>query len=163
MLTLPRIIERPAQPYVGIRRRVRIPFGEVVGPIMSELFGAINTKGIQPVGPVLFKYNIVAMPDLEIDFGVPVAAPVGAEGRLVGGTVPAGRYAELTYWGHYDNLIDVNAVLIGWARQRGIVLDAIDAPNGEHFAGRVELYHNGPDEEPDPDKWKTTLIIKIKD
>lgn len=163
MLTLPGIVERSAQPYVAIRQRVRIPFGEVVGPVMGELFEAINVKGIQPVGPVFFKYNIVAMPDLEMDFGVPVAAPVVAEGRLVSGTLSAGRYAELTYWGHYDNLTDVNAVLIGWARQRGIVLDATEAPHGEHFAARLEIYHNGPDEEPDPDKWKTTLIIKIKD
>lgn len=163
MLTLPGIVERSAQPYVAIRQRVRIPFGEVVGPVMGELFGAINAKGSQPVGPVFFKYNIVAMPDLEMDFGVPVAAPIVAEGRLVSGTLPAGRYAELTYWGHYDNLTDVNGVLIGWARQRGIVLDATEAPDGEHFAARLEIYHNGPDEEPDPDKWKTTLIIKIKD
>lgn len=163
MLTLPRIVERPAQPYVAIRHRVRIPFGEVIGSIMGELFDAVNAKGIQPVGPVFFKYDTVAMPDLEIEFGVPVAAAVSAGGRLASGTLPAGRYAELTYWGHYDNLIDVTAMLMGWAWQRGIIWDATEASDGEHFASRLELYHNGPDDEPDPDKWKTTLLIRIKD
>jgi effector-binding domain-containing protein len=163
MLTLPKIADRAAQPYVAIRQKVTIPFGEAIGPIMGELFGTINAKGIQPSGPVFFKYNIVNMPELEIEFGVPVASPIAGDGRLVSGTLPAGRYAELTYWGHYDNLMDANAVLIGWAKQRELAWDSTDEADGEHFAARVEIYPNSPDEEPDPEKWETTVAIKVKE
>lgn len=162
MLTLPRIVERPAQPYVAIRQRVTIPFGEVIGPIMGQLFGSLNAQAIQATGPVFFKHNIVAMPDLDMDFGVPVAAAVVASAPLVSGVLPAGRYAEVTYWGHYDNLIEVNAILIGWARQTGLVWDVTEGPDGDHFAARMEIYPNGPDDEPDPNKWETTVAIKLK-
>ena len=163
MLTLPTIVERTAQPYVAIRKRVTIPFGEVIGPTMDAMFSAVKAKSLQPVGPAFFKYNIVNMPDLEIEFGVPVAVPVASDGQLIGGMLPAGRYAQTTYWGHYDNLMDVNAVLIGWAREKGIVWDATSGSDGDHFAARFEIYPNSPEEEPDPNKWETTVAIKVKD
>lgn len=163
MLTLPKIVERPAQPYAAIRQRVRIPFGDAVGPIMGQLFGALNAQSIQPSGPVFFKYNIVAMPDLEIEFAVPVAPGTAVSQPLLGGVLPAGRYAQLTYWGHYDNLIEANAVLIGWASQRGLAWDASTEADGDHFAARFEIYPNGPDDEPDPDKWETTVAIKVRE
>lgn len=163
MLTLPTIVERAAQPYVAIRKRVTIPFDAVIGATMDAMFAAVKAKGLQPVGPAFFKYNIVNMPDLEIDFGVPVAAPVASDGQLIGGTLPAGRYAQTTYWGHYDNLMDVNALLIGWAREKGIAWDAATGSDGDHFAARFEIYPNSPEEEPDPDKWETTVAIKIRE
>ncbi|OEO31254.1 hypothetical protein VW23_017135 [Devosia insulae DS-56] len=163
MLTLPTIVERAAQPYVAIRKRVTIPFDAVIGPTMDAMFAAVKAKALQPVGPAFFKYNIVNMPDLEIEFGVPVGTQVASDGQLIGGTLPAGRYAQTTYWGHYDNLMDVNAILIGWAKEKGLAWDAIAGNDGDHFAARLEIYPNSPDEEPDPDKWETTVAIKIRD
>jgi effector-binding domain-containing protein len=162
MLTLPKLVDRPAQTYLAIRRAVNIPFDDVIGPIMGELFETLNGAGIQPVGPVFFKYDIVKMPELVIEFGVPVAEGTAAVGSLVAGTMPPGRYAQTTYWGHYDNLMDVNAILIGWAKQREIVWDCETKPDGDHFACRLEEYANSPDEEPDPEKWETTVAIKLR-
>ncbi len=163
MLTLPTIVERPAQPYVAIKKRVTIPFDAVIGPTMDAMFGAVKEHALQPVGPAFFKYNIVNMPELEIEFGVPVASLTASAGPLIGGTLPAGRYAQTTYWGHYDNLMDVNAILIGWAKEKGIVWDATTGSDGDHFAARFEIYPNSPEEEPDPNKWETTVAIKIRD
>lgn len=163
MLTLPKIAERAAQPYVAVREQVSMPFDGIIPGAMGALFDEVKAKAIQGAGPVFFKYNIVRMPELEIEFGVPVAVPVAASGRLVAGVLPAGRYAEVTWWGHYDNLMDVNAVLIGWAKERGLQWDAREMPDGDHFAARMEIYPNGPDDEPDSDKWETTVAIKIRD
>lgn len=162
MLTLPKLVDRPEQSYLAIRREVKIPFDDVIGSIMSELFGALNTAGVQPLGPVFFKYDIVRMPELVIEFGVPVAAGTIPSGPLVGGTLPAGKYAQTTYWGHYDNLMDVNAILIGWAKERHIQWDATEMPDGDHFVCRLEEYPNGPNDEPDPEKWETTVAIKLR-
>ena len=163
MLTLPRINERSAQPYVAIREAVVLPFDDRIPPIMEELFQTLESMGVQPSGPVFFKHDIVKMPELVIEFGVPVATPIAAQGRLVAGMLPGGRFAETTYFGHYDNLMDVNAVLIGWARHTGLRWDSTEEPDGEHFAARLEIYHNSPEEEPDPEKWETTVSIKIAD
>jgi len=163
MLTLPRIIEQQAKPYMAVRRRVSMPFDTEIGPAMGSLFGAIAEHRPRTTGPVFFKYNVIAMPEMEIDFGVSVAEPVEASGSLVAGILPAGRYAETTYFGHYDNLMDVNAILIGWAKEKGIAWDATAAADGDRFAARMEIYHNSPDEEPDTSRWQTTLMIKVKD
>jgi len=161
MLTLPTIIDRAAQPYIAIREKVTIPFNDAVDRVFGELFAWLSTKGIAPAGPAFMKYDLIDMPRLEIEFGVPLKTAVAGEGKLVPGTLPAGRYAESTYWGHYSNLMDFNAVMIGWAKEKGIRWDSKVAPEGEQFACRMEIYVTDPREEPDPEKWETQLVIKV--
>lgn len=167
MLTLPEIIEKEAVPFVAIRRKVSLPFDDEVPRILAELFAGLDAIGVAAAGPVSFRHNIVVMPELDMDFGVPVARPVdrhAAEAAgLIAGELPAGRYAETTYFGHYDNLIAVNGILIDWARYAGHRFDSVVKPDGEHFACRLETYHNSPEEEPDPAKWKTSVSIKLAD
>ena len=116
MLTLPKIIELPPQPYLAMRRLVQIPFGPVIDATMPKLFKWIGDHRVEPSGPPFFKYNVIDMAkELEIEFGVPTATVLPADADVVTGTIPAGRYATLTYHGHYDNLVEVTSVLIGWA------------------------------------------------
>lgn len=159
----PAIVERAAQPYVAVRRAVKIPFSKDIDRAMGTLFASVEAQRIQTVGPVIFKYNIVKMPELEIEFGIITPAPTRAEGELVSGELPVGRYAQLTYLGSYNHLIKANAALIDWARSNGHVFDVREAADGDHFASRVEFYINGPDDEPDPDKLETIVAIRLKD
>jgi effector-binding domain-containing protein len=159
----PTIVEHPARPYVGVRRDVVIPFGDRIDEAMGTLFSALKIQQIEPVGPVFFKYNIVRMPELQIEFATFVEDAGKAGGELVGGVLPAGRYAEIRYLGHYDRLIEVNAQLIGWVRGRGLEFDVREAEDGDHFAARTETYTNGPDDEPDSSRWETIVSFKLKD
>lgn len=163
MLSLPEIVERNAVPYAAVRRDVSIPFGAEIGPAIGTLFSRLESGGGVPDGPVFFKYNKVVMPELQVEFGVPLARAMAADEVLVTSELPAGRYAKLDYFGDYANLIEVNAVLIGWVNHHGLRFDSEVRPDGEHFACRIEIYHNGPDDEPDPEKWHTTLLIKLQD
>ena len=159
----PIIAEYAARPYVALRREVKIPFGSVATKTMRQLAKAIKAQGIQNTGAAIFKYNIVKMPELEIEFGIITAGPVQVAGELVSGELPAGRYAQLTYLGSYNHLIKANAALIDWARSNGHAFDVREVADGDHFASRVEFYINGPDDEPDPDKLETIVAIKLKD
>jgi len=161
MLTLPKIVERGSQPYVAIRERVRIPFNDAVDRAYGELFGWLEANGVTPAGAPFIKYNLIAMPELELEFGVPTAETVAAGGRVVAGALPPGRYAKVTYWGGYDNLMDVNAVLIGWAKEKGLRWDAAESPAGDRFASRLEIYETDPKREPDKNKWQTEVAIKL--
>ncbi len=161
MLTLPRIVERSSQPFVAFREQVTVPFNDVVDRAYGELFGWLAAKGIAPAGAPFIKYNLIAMPELELEFGVPTAVPVPANGRVVAGALPAGRYATVSYWGGYENLMDVNAVLIGWAKEKGLKWDAVETPAGDRFASRLEIYETDPRQEPDQNKWQTDVAIKL--
>jgi effector-binding domain-containing protein len=163
VLTLPKVVERPASPYIAVRAHVTLPFDSEIPQILQRLFAHLRDRGLQEDGPVFFKYNRIAMPDIDMEFGVPVDRVVSTQGEFVSGVLPAGRYAEITYFGPYDDLMTVNGVLIGWARQAGLTFDARVEAGGEWFANRAEIYHNSPDEEPDPQKWQTTVSIKLKD
>ena len=105
----------------------------------------LEAQGITDFGPAIFKYNRVQMPGLEIDFGFLTPTRLPAAPELVSGELPAGTYATLTYTGPYDDLIEVNAVLIGWAAHKGIQWDATPSPDGDLFASRVEFYLDGPE------------------
>ena len=163
MLTLPQIVERPAVAYIAIKAHVSLPFDDKIADILDRLFGFLKDNDLREAGPVFFKHNFVAMPHIEMEFGVPVDRTIPVEGDFVSGYLPAGRYGEVSYFGPYDDLITVNGMLIGWARHVGWTFDARQETHGEWFSNRLEIYHNSPAEEPDPQKLHTTVSIKLKD
>ena len=162
MLTLPSVVDRAAQSYVAIREKVTIPFTPVIDRVMPEVANWLQGKGVDRLGPALFRYNVIDMPRLDVEMGFAPEEPLKGEGRVLSGALPAGRYATLTHWGHYDQLMDATAALIGWAKENGIEWDSSAAADGEHFASRFELYPNGPIDTPDPDKWETQIFIKVR-
>ena len=162
MLSLPKIVERQAQPYVALRRTVKIPFGDAVDATMPKLWKWIGDHHVEPVGPPFFKYNIIDMANgLEIEFGAPTAKLLSADDEIVSGTLPAGRYATLTYHGHYDGLMEATGVLIDWAGEHGRKFDMQPTPKGDKFACRLEIYPNDPREVPEPENWETILAFKL--
>lgn len=165
MLTLPKIIDRPAQAYAYITYQVRMD--EMQKPAQDgfpKLFGALAAQGIAPNGAPVYNYRRIDMATtLDVEAGVPVAWP-GQDGDGIRfGTLPAGRYVTLDWHGHPDELEPVTAMLIGWCRLVGHEFDMHEAADGDHFACRLEIYETDPDDEPDMDKWVTTLAFKLRD
>ena len=164
MLTLPKLVEREAQPYVALRRTVKLPFNDVVDATMPKLWQWLGEHQLEPAGPPFFKYNVIDMAgELEIEFGAPTATLLSTDADVVTGTLPAGRYATLTYHGPYSELMEVNAVLIGWVNLHQYQLDREPTPKGDRFGCRLEIYPNDPREVPDPKDWETVLAFKLKD
>lgn len=163
MLSLPCIVEHSATPYVALRKRVTLPFDDEIPGILARLSAYLAQHGLPATGPVFFKHNVVDMPDLEMEFGVALAQPVEADGEFTSGMLPAGRYAEIEYTGAYDDLLVVNAVLIGWARYAGLVFDSRRRPDGEWFAHRSEICHVSPAGTLDLGHLRTTVTIKLRD
>lgn len=59
--------------------------------------------------------------------------------------------------------MDVNAVLIGGAKEKGLRWDAVESAAGDRFASRLEVYRTDLQKEPDPGKWETEVAIKLAD
>lgn len=163
MLTIPQIINRTAQRYVAVRLPVSIPFGDAMDPAFDELFSAFSRAGVEPNGMEFIKFNLIDMPRLEIEVGMSTNAAIPLSGRLIEGELPAGRYVSLTYTGSYADLMDVTAMLVGWAKEKGVKWDSHQTPDGEKFACRLEVHNNNPSIEPDPAKLQTTLLFKLAD
>ena len=163
MLTIPQIIHRTAQRYIAVRLAVSIPFDDDMDPAFDELFSAFSRAGVEPNGMEFIKFNLIDMPRLEIEVGMTTNAAVPLSGRLIEGELPAGRYVSLAYTGSYADLMDVTAMLVGWAKEKGLEWDSHQTPDGEKFACRLEVHDNNPSIEPDPAKLQTTLLFKLAD
>jgi hypothetical protein len=101
---------------------------------------------------------------LEIDVGVPVAAPLTGDNRIIADTLLAGRYATLIYTGPYEGLMQATADLLAWADKKGIVWDKWAAGSeGEGWRARIESYLTDPRLEPDSTKWQTELAFRLSD
>jgi effector-binding domain-containing protein len=160
MTNEPRIEERAAQPYAGIRRRVTMDgLGGAIDEALPELFGWLAARGVPPAGPPFIRYHVIDM-DRELDVEMAVPAVVTADdGRIRAGVLPAGRYAVLRHTGPYDGLIASNAALLRWADEQGVELDSWETADGTAWRGRAEHYLTNPAEEPDPAKWETDVAF----
>lgn len=129
-----------------------------------EVFARLEMLGVEPAGARFIRYDVIDMEGLmEIEVGVPVAAPIPGDGNVEAGTMPAGRYATLTHIGHYDHLMAANAALQDWAEERGLKWDMRETAEGERWGSRLELYETDPDDEPNPDNWRTEVTYRLAD
>jgi effector-binding domain-containing protein len=164
MLSGPKTIELEAQPYLAIRRIVKIPFGTVASKTLAELQRRMRKRGIEGINAPFFKYNIIDMPSaLEIDFGLPTASEEDGDETLVSGVLPAGRYAFLVHTGPYKGLMEANGALLRWIDAEGLKLDMRPSPAGDVFGCRLEIYPTDPKVEKDRCKWITELAFKLAD
>jgi effector-binding domain-containing protein len=107
---------------------------------MPGLFGWLAERGIAPAGPPFFRYLVIDMErELEVEAGVPVAAPVDGEGDVLADVLPAGRYATTTHVGHPDELIAVTQAFLDEAAAQGPRFDATGTDRGARWGCRLEL------------------------
>jgi hypothetical protein len=140
------------QPYVAVRDTVAMArIGEAMGPLFERLYGWLGAQGVSPVGAPWARYLMVGSDELELEIGAPVAeAPAVGDG-LIAGVLPACEVATTLHMGPYDRLPEAYAAVNAW-------LEA----EGWQIAGAMwEIYENGPDSEPDPGRWRTTVVFPI--
>jgi effector-binding domain-containing protein len=167
MMTEPKIEERAEQPYVAIRRKVKMSEMPTLPQQWGDVMNWLNSKGIQPNGAPFWNYRIVDMVDqLEIDVGFPVAQAVQGEGYIIADAFPAGRYVTTVYTGRYDDdgLMRATGDLLAWGDKNGVTWDKWQhGATGEGWRCRIEHYLTDPAEEDDPNQNQTELAFKIKD
>jgi effector-binding domain-containing protein len=165
MLGEPTIEQRSEQPYAAIRRKVTMQtIGAVLPEIHPNVFAWLGKKGIAPAGAPFWKYNVIDMEaQMEVEVGVPVAAAVSGAGEVLGGVLPAGRYATVWHTGHPSELMTATASLLDWAAGQDLKWDKSESEHGEVWTSRLEIYETDPAEEPDMTKWRTQLAFKLAD
>ena len=164
MLIAPEIETRTEQPYVALRARVSMAGIAAFAVRTGEVFGWLGDRGLTPAGPPFLKFNVIDMArELEIENGVPVAAPVNGDDLVVAGILPAGRYATVTHTGHPSELVEVTGALLDWGAEQGLTWDVSPSGDGERWGARLEFYLTDPAGEPDMSKWQTQLAFRLAD
>lgn len=162
MTATPTIVERAAQPYVAIRRTVTMATFPEIADRMPEVFSWLASRGIRPSGAPFFRFNVIDMErELEVEAGVPVAAPVEPDGEILVATLPPGRYVTATHVGHPDTLVPFTAEVLDWAAAEGLAWDLTETPAGQRWGCRLVVSLTNPAEEPDPTKWVSELVFRL--
>ena len=160
----PQIETRAEQPYVAITASVTMSELGSLGPRLSEVFGWLGARGLQPVGPPFFKYIQVDMArELLVEAGVPVASIVEGDENITSGVLPAGSYATLIHIGHPSELEQATGALLTWGGEQGLRWDVTPGEHGDVWGSRLEFYLTDPAEEPDMAKWVTQLAFRLAD
>jgi effector-binding domain-containing protein len=160
----PKIEARTAQHYVGIRTQIPMhTMPQVIPQFIDETEAWLQEHAVEPVGAPFIRYYVIDMEDLlDIEIGWPIASALTGNERILAGVIPAGRYASLIYT-DVQKGIEGNKILIEWAKEQGLKWDAWDTGKGEAFRSRIEIFMDGPVDDPDPAKWRTEVAIKLFD
>jgi effector-binding domain-containing protein len=162
-LTLPELVARESSPYVAVPAALTMDsIAAASSGGFRSVFERLAARGVEPVGPPFLRYLVIDMAGtLQVEFCAPTAALLEAGEDLRSGVLPAGTYGRVQYRGPYEHLYDVNAALIGWAKERGVRWDVAEEPDGDHFGCRLEIYVTDPTEVPDPADWVTEVAIRV--
>ncbi|BCB91236.1 GyrI-like domain-containing protein [Phytohabitans suffuscus] len=158
----PRVERRPAVAYVGIR--VVTPFRgmlRVRDDLMADLVAWLEGHGAGGAGPLFFRLHVIDMDGpMDVEVGAVTREPVAGGDQVRAGTLPAGRYATLTYRNHS---LRANKTLLEWVRANGVALDRRETSEGDAFGCRYEAYLTDPRTESRKTRWETELSMRVAD
>jgi effector-binding domain-containing protein len=163
-ITTPRLEQRAEQPCMFIRTHVRMAeIGPQVPALVPQLFAWIGSHGVQPDGPVFFRYNVVDMEGLmEIDVGVVVKRAVAGDAQVKAGIIPGGTYLTMRHVGPPDELMEATGAFLDWGNKHQVVWCKKPRGSAEVWDARFEFYLDGPDTQPDMAKWRTDLAFQVE-
>ena len=160
MLTEPKFTTREPQPYAAIRLGVaQVEIGAKAPPLVPAIIEWIERHGKQ-AGDAFFNYTKMDGGQMEMEVGAPTATVLTGDDRVVTGTLPGGRYVEVTYTGHYDGLRAAHESLHQWLGRQGMTPQGL---GGDTPATLLEIYETDPDEVSNPDDWITHIAFKLPD
>jgi len=142
-----------AQHIASIRVTVSMAeIGKTMGEIFPEIMGYLQKIGSYPTGPPLSLYHNHYENAMDVEVGIPIAAPIPEEGRITSGITPEGEVAYTLHNGPYKTLPTAYNAIMTWFKE-----------NGKEFSWPAwEIYLTGPQKESDTSKWRTEIYWPYK-
>ena len=119
---------------------------ETLGRMFNGVAGVLSRQGVGPSGPRFARYHTFGE-SVDLEAGMPVAAPIRPEGDVLAGALPGGPTAHAIHMGPYERLEAVYQAISAWIERTG-------RRAGE---GPWEYYTTDPTTEPDPERWRTDI------
>jgi effector-binding domain-containing protein len=165
MLTLPVRNRRKKQPYLAIRSRLLERQIRKQGMLfLPEVRNFMIAHGIDANGPAFLRYQTIeSSGEMDIEFGVFTDKLYSGSGPVRAGILPAGAYVSVTWFGAYEGLPDVNAMLMGWGEQKRLEWDMATTEAGLFFGCRMSILHKTPRVGAEEAQFETEVAIRLKD
>ena len=148
MIETPSIVETEPLHYAALHVTCALnEMGKVMGPGIGEVVAALKAQDVHPNGPWFTHHFHKPMETFDFDICFPVDAPIEPRGRVTPGIWPAMKVARTVYHGNYSGLPHAWPELDTWMKAEG-------------YAGGTEFWERylvNPNENPDPNAWRTEL------
>ncbi len=134
--------------------RVQCRYAEIqatLAAILPESMEAVTSRGATIAGVPSVRYYNYDLEALDIEGGIPVAAPIESKGRVRTTTLPGGRAVVAWHVGPYTTLGEMHTRIDAYMKEHGLVRGS--AP--------WEEYWTDPGMEPDPGKWRTKVVYPV--
>lgn len=142
--------------------RLRVPMStlsHLFDEHLPNIAHRLADLGAQPAGPPYARYHEFGADEVDVEIGIPVAAPVGAlrplaeaeAGEMGASELPGGQVAITVYRGSYDGLSQTYDALHDWIHAQG--RDEGPAP--------WESYVDDPSEVEDVSELRTEVIWPV--
>ena len=155
------IVEREAQPYVGLPVHVSMNNWGMAMDRIPEVYTWLSDHNLTPAGPLTFRYHFIG--DMDIPFRFELTVPteervdVGDDSEFIADEMPAGLYVSATHHGHPDSLLESILKVEAWTAEAGLT-QATEEIDGELiYGGRFEMYRTDPEQQPDLGQWETEI------
>jgi effector-binding domain-containing protein len=109
---------------------------------LDQVYATARNGAVRVDGQNIFLYRDGPDGDVDVEFGVGVAAPFQAAGAVRYVELPAGPVATAAHRGHYGRLGETHAAVTAWCREHG---HALAGPRWEVYG------HWNPDAQPRTD------------
>ncbi len=138
----------PGQPILLIRRSIpRAELQSMLAECFGKLFAHGHVAGLPVAGGPVARYLVVGEGLWTVEAAMPLATPVGGQGEMESGSLPAGPVAVGIHAGPYEQLPETYAAIEKWM-----------AANGARAAGAPwESYVTDPGQYPNPADWRTEV------
>lgn len=161
---LPVIHKRDEQPYVALRATtVKEKIPEIVPGMFARLGFLLVVEHEKFTDAPFIRYLVknAETGEMEIEVGFPLSSVIQTEAPFIQDVLPAGNYATTIHHGSHDTISDTTVKLFEWAEQSHLNWKGTLLPEGHAWAAKVEHYLVGPQNESDPEKWKTEIAILL--
>lgn len=134
-----------------------VRIGDSIESALDELYSSAGKAGLDPAGPPEVAYLGDFVPGTDTDTEIEVIIPVTGVARADPGrlselsTRPSRRVAYTIHQGPYDTLHQAYQKLFDWVHESGYTVAG--APS--------EIYVLGHDEESDPDRFRTEVVVPV--
>lgn len=123
-----------------------------LGHAFGNVAGALAAQRTPPAGPPFARYRQLGGQRFDVEAGFPTAGGISPSGEVVMSSLPAGPAAVMTYIGPYEKMQAAYGAIVAWIAERG------GQPTGDAW----EIYFSDPEQEPDPQKWRTDIVMPFR-
>ena len=146
------IRQMPPRHAATVREKIaRDDMTEALGRSYQAVGAAIAKQGVEADGAPFARYHDFG-DTIDLEAGMPVAAPVAQDGDVKPSVLPGGPAAIAVHRGPYEGLAATYDAIGTW----------IEQSDREANGGPWEIYLTDPGTEPDPANWLTEIIWPLK-